>query len=60
MYLDNPLECGCDMAWIFADSNYYNLITDGDPDYSWDPTCANGTLFSQIDGQTLVEQCIEK
>ena len=41
--IDNPLECGCDVAWLYADGVDY-----------WDrfwhiPTCKNGKYLDQLD-----------
>ena len=50
---DNPLTCGCDMAWIFTDSNYFDAIQIGGT-----PTCDDGTPISDIDGDALVSFCL--
>ena len=41
--LDNPLTCGCDIAWIIRDTDYLNRII-----YESYPTCADGTLVSEL------------
>ena len=46
------MTCGCDIAWIFADSSYYDAII-----FHGTPTCADGTSFADIDGNALVAQC---
>ena len=48
----NPLACGCDMAWIFTDSSYYDAIF-----YDGTPTCSGGTSIADIDGDALIALC---
>ena len=51
-FSDNPLTCGCDMAWIFIDSSYFDAIL-----LNGTPICANGTSIRDLNGDALVAQC---
>ena len=48
---DNPLACGCDMAWIVLNPDYMIKL-----DHS-SPTCADGTLLTDLDPQYYIDLC---
>ena len=54
LFIENPLACGCDMAWIFTYAPYYDAITELGM-----PTCYDGTELSEIDGGALIDFCLE-
>ncbi|KAK8723100.1 hypothetical protein OTU49_011844 [Cherax quadricarinatus] len=49
---DNPLLCGCDMAWLFIEegNTYLNLLTDT-------TKCYDGTQVRYLDPQYFTVQC---
>ena len=47
---DNPLECGCDLAWIVAKPLYLSKL-DGSE------TCTDGTLLTDLDPAFYAQQC---
>ena len=47
---DNPLECGCDLAWLISRPDYLSKL------YGVE-TCADGTLLTDLDPDFYAQEC---
>ena len=45
----NPLECGCDIAWLVTNSSLLNVVSDGH--------CVNGTKLTHLDSNFFQQSC---
>ena len=50
--IDNPLSCGCDLAWILANGTYYEAVTSLAM-----PKCEDGTKLSDLDQDLIISLC---
>ena len=48
---DNPLECGCDLAWIITNPDYISKL------YGTE-TCYDGTLLTDLDPDAYTDLCL--
>ena len=48
LIVDNPLTCGCDMAWIMNNTDYLSRLT------KHAATCADGTQVSDLQPDNFV------
>lgn len=49
-YTDNPLTCGCDIAWLITNEVYMKLL-------SGDESCHSGELLTDLDPAMYLQLC---
>lgn len=47
---DNPLVCGCDIAWLVLNSDFLSKV-------DRDATCADGTNLHDLDPEFYTDNC---